>query len=749
MGQDSGANESRLRRQPDEGEDGGAEAGASSAKGGEAGVAEDSGAGRDAAGAARKRDGDDAEDAAGGAAEAPKGGEGEGRSGGAAGKGGGAGGRSGAADVEDRPTTKVSPGRGAGASKLLNGRYRLGSVVGRGGMGTVWRARDEVLGRSVAVKELRLSAGIEDAERKRMITRTLREAKAIATIRSRGVVTIYDVVDEGSRPWIVMELIEGRSLADIIRQDGPMSPRRAAETGLAILDVLRDAHLAGILHRDVKPSNVIVADDEGRVVLTDFGIAKVEGDPSITSTGMLVGAPSYISPERARGASPGPPADMWSLGALLYCCVEGRPPYDEGSAIATLAAVMHDPVPPPAKAGPLADLIMELLRKKPEDRPAEPRVRELLNAALTGGEGSGSTTDHQTLVVGASTPKPGDVPAVPRGGSGEGARGGGDAKDAGASASAGARPKAGARDPRTPARPATPVGAAGAPEGPRTPPPARRPGDDEADRRRLRLAIGAVALALVVLGTAVVIWLTSGDDGGNDEGGGSSQGREQGETEGQQGGNEPGPEGGSGGDSEGGPEGEDGEGDSAGASGESGGEDGGSGGDDGPPGTSPENDPDAEPDGPSGYAEVVDADFHFRISLPQGWQRIGIAGQNSGAIYAAESGSPVKLQVDFNGSPGSDAEAAWRDLEPAVRGNSDGYEPLGIESVEWRDYPTVADWQFERVENGERVRVLNRGFKVDDDRGYAIMITCPAGEWEGGSCETLRETAFQTFQPLE
>ncbi|KAB8167319.1 protein kinase [Streptomyces sp. 3MP-14] len=652
-------------------------------------------------------------------------------------------------------------------------------------MGTVWRATDEVLGRSVAVKELRLSAGVDEAERKRMITRTLREAKAIATIRSRGVVTIYDVVDEGSRPWIVMELIEGRSLADIIRQEGPMSPRRAAEIGLAILDVLRDAHGAGILHRDVKPSNVIVADDEGRVVLTDFGIAKVEGDPSITSTGMLVGAPSYISPERARGASPGPPADIWSLGALLYCCVEGRPPYDEGSAIATLAAVMHDPVPAPTQAGDLTELIMESLRKKPEERPAEPRVRELLNEVLGGGEGSGSVTDHQTLMVGRRpTPKPGTTPAVRGGagavagaagaaaaGAGAAAKGGSAGGTSGGSAGAsGARssapavsPKPGVSDPRTPARATPAVSADGAPNAPGaasdvpgTPPPPVRSGGtggaaDPAERRRLLLAIGAVVVALVVLGTAVVIWLSGGDDA-SDEGGSASGGQEQGETEGQAGqeGNDPDPEGeaeGTGGEeSAGGDSGASGETGETGDSGEPGG---GEDGDDGPPGTSPENDPDAEPDSPTGYAEVVDADFHFSISLPQGWERVGIAGQNSGAIYAAEPGSPVKVQVDFNARPGDDAEAAWRDLEPAVRGNSEDYERIGIESIEWRDYPTVADWQFERVEDGERVRVLNRGFRVDDDRGYAIMITCPVDAWEEGSCRTLRETAFQTFEPLE
>ena len=196
-------------------------------------------------------------------------------------------------------------------------------------MGTVWRAVDETLGRTVAVKELRFPTSIDEEEKRRLITRTLREAKAIARIRNNNAVTVFDVVDEDDRPWIVMELVEGKSLAEAIREDGTLTPRRAAEVGLAILDVLRSAHREGILHRDVKPSNVLIAED-GRVVLTDFGIAQVEGDPSITSTGMLVGAPSYISPERARGHRPGPAADLWSLGGLIYASVEGLPSVRQG-----------------------------------------------------------------------------------------------------------------------------------------------------------------------------------------------------------------------------------------------------------------------------------------------------------------------------------------------------------------------------------------------------------------------------------
>src|SRR6478752_6639396 len=296
--------------------------------------------------------------------------------------------------------------------RLLAGRYRLGEVLGRGGMGTVWRAEDETLGRTVAVKELRFPSSIDEDEKRRLITRTLREAKAIARIRNTSAVTVYDVVDEDDRPWIVMELIEGESLAEVIREDGTLTPRRAAEVGLAILDVLRSAHREGILHRDVKPSNVLIAED-GRVVLTDFGIAQVEGDPSITSTGMLVGAPSYISPERARGHKPGPAADMWSLGGLIYAAVEGSPPYDKGSAIATLTAVMTEPVDPPKNAGPeLEKVIYGLLAKDPAQRLDDARARVLLLAVLDAPEPAPPVSPEVTRVV-PLPPRPDQPPVAP------------------------------------------------------------------------------------------------------------------------------------------------------------------------------------------------------------------------------------------------------------------------------------------------------------------------------------------------
>ncbi|MEV6756047.1 serine/threonine-protein kinase [Streptomyces sp. NPDC051214] len=331
---------------------------------------------------------------------------------------------------------KTGQSRQDKSERLLSGRYRLGEVLGRGGMGTVWRAKDETLGRTVAVKELRFPSSIDEDEKRRLITRTLREAKAIARIRNTSAVTVYDVVDEDDRPWIVMELVEGKSLAEAIREDGLLTPRRAAEVGLAVLDVLRSAHREGILHRDVKPSNVLIAED-GRVVLTDFGIAQVEGDPSITSTGMLVGAPSYISPERARGHKPGPAADLWSLGGLLYAAVEGVPPYDKGSAIATLTAVMTEDVEQPTNAGPLEKVIYGLLAKDPEQRLDDAGARALLLDVIHAPEVKDEPEPVDATKVVPLPPVPPAFGMAKRFGKGKGSSGAGAAGAAGASGSAG------------------------------------------------------------------------------------------------------------------------------------------------------------------------------------------------------------------------------------------------------------------------------------------------------------------------
>ena len=220
---------------------------------------------------------------------------------------------------------------------LIAGRYRLLSPLGEGGMGTVWRARDEVLHREVAVKEVRAPAGLATSEVERLYARLEREAWAAARVANRNVVTVYDVATEDGRPWIVMELVRGISLADLLDAEGPLGPQRAAHIGAEVLAALRAAHEAGVLHRDVKPGNVLLSND-GRVVLTDFGIATVEGSSALTMTGEVIGSPEFLAPERALGRTPGPESDLWSLGVLLYAAVEGNSPFRQNTPLSTLRA---------------------------------------------------------------------------------------------------------------------------------------------------------------------------------------------------------------------------------------------------------------------------------------------------------------------------------------------------------------------------------------------------------------------------
>ncbi|MEU8311095.1 protein kinase [Micromonospora sp. NPDC048169] len=290
--------------------------------------------------------------------------------------------------------------------QLVADRYRLLTPLGQGGMGRVWKARDEVLHRDVAIKELVPPPGLTPDERREMRERSLREARAIARLNNINVVRIFDVLRTDGDPWIVMEYVASKSLQDTIAEDGPVTPAKAVEIGLGVLNALNAAHKAGIMHRDVKPGNVLLGED-GRVVLTDFGLATIPGDPNVTRTGMVLGSPAYISPERARDGTAGPEADLWSLGATLYAAVEGKSPYARPSAIATLAALATEPMPPPRNAGPLKPVLQGLLRKDPDERiTAEVAERMLRKAA-------GRRAKSISLLDGVRRPGP-NGPRVPR-----------------------------------------------------------------------------------------------------------------------------------------------------------------------------------------------------------------------------------------------------------------------------------------------------------------------------------------------
>ncbi|MEH0576319.1 serine/threonine-protein kinase [Streptomyces sp. B21-108] len=294
---------------------------------------------------------------------------------------------------------------GGAKGRIVGGRYRLLERIGSGGMGTVWRARDELVEREVAVKQPRLAGDPEDESHRRAAHRLYREARAAARVDHPCAVTIHDVVVEedgagpdGGLPWIVMELIRGESLHEVLRR-GPLQPAEAARVGLAVLGALRAAHAVGIVHRDVKPANVLLgpaplstAPDQGhphgRVVLTDFGIAHVQGEESLTAGGEFVGSLEFVAPERMSGRGAGPASDLWSLGVLLYTAVEGHSPFRRPTPESTLAAILTTDPPEPKRAGPLAPLLTALLARDPNDRPTAEETAGALERAAEGGSAS-------------------------------------------------------------------------------------------------------------------------------------------------------------------------------------------------------------------------------------------------------------------------------------------------------------------------------------------------------------------------
>ncbi|MCX4628075.1 serine/threonine-protein kinase [Streptomyces sp. NBC_01443] len=272
-----------------------------------------------------------------------------------------------------------------GAGAVLAGRYRLVEPIGSGGMGKVWRAHDELLHRTVAVKELTAGLYVAQADREVLHARTQKEARAAARIQHPAVVVVHDVLEHDDRPWIVMEYIDGPSLADAAKAAGRIEPNEAARIGLHVLGALRAAHAVGVLHRDVKPGNVLLAKD-GRVLLTDFGIAAIEGDSSITRTGEIVGSIDYLAPERVTGGTPGTASDLWSLGATLYTAVEARSPFRRTSPISSLQAVVNDEPPALRQSGALGPVITALLRKDPDERPSAQETERMLIEAMEGRE---------------------------------------------------------------------------------------------------------------------------------------------------------------------------------------------------------------------------------------------------------------------------------------------------------------------------------------------------------------------------
>ncbi len=612
-------------------------------------------------------------------------------------------------------------------SRLVAGRYRLLSPLGSGGMGTVWRAEDVVLGREVAVKEVTFPHGLSDEDREVLRERTRREARAAARLDHPSAVTVFDVVEEGDAPYLVMELVEARTLSQVVRADGPLSPRRTAQVGLALLGALETAHAQGIVHRDVKPGNVLLCGQEGatpgRVVLTDFGIASSPGDSSITSTGLLLGSPSYIAPERARGMPPGPASDLWSLGATLFTAVEGRPPFDAGEPLLTVTAVVTGEHAPFVAAGPLEQVLEALLERDPEQRLDAAAAKAALLPVAASDDAAPATTamprpeaerraERTSAIpmreVRAAVPAAGAVAAGAAGAVAAGAVGG----SAGAASSAAGSTTV---DP-TPAPTPAPARAP-APQPAGEPGWARPPRVLPAERRRSRR--GPLVLAGIVLLAALAgLGVALGDRDGEQDPGGDGAGvaapvapaPAQPDTGGEP---EPG---------------------AASAS----------------PAASPSPSPSPSAASPSpsaaaialpeGWTAYTDPAEGWTIGVPPGYER----SSRGGLVQFRDDATRRTLRVDFTDDPKPSALAAWQEYSPQLASRLAGYEELRLEQVDYKDLD-AADLEF-TYEDGTTLRVLDRTFvAADGEEAFALYWQVPADTWEQSL--PVFEQLAATFQP--
>ncbi|MGK5672788.1 protein kinase domain-containing protein [Micromonospora sp. URMC 106] len=618
--------------------------------------------------------------------------------------------------------------------QLVADRYRLISPLGQGGMGRVWKARDEVLHRDVAIKELVPPPSLTDDERREMRERSLREARAIARLNHINVVRIFDVLRTDGDPWIVMEYVASKSLQDTLAEDGPVPPARAVEIGLGVLGALKAAHKAGVMHRDVKPGNVLLGND-GRVVLTDFGLATIPGDPNVTRTGMVLGSPAYIAPERARDGTAGPEADLWSLGATLYAAVEGKSPYARPSAIATLAALATEAPPPPKNAGPLKPVLNGLLRKDPNERITAEVAEKLLRRAggkrtrtiplLDGVRRPGPNGPREPRPPLVPAPRPAEAPSAkpvsppaprtPHETAGAAAAGVAAVSD-GASAAVSSdlaptakvepatsdsaptakveAPKPADGDTKTEPvspEPRGPVNPTSVMPAPVSPPSGRAtvvPSDGTKPNNTRRNVLIGVLVALLLLGLVVIVpMLTSGD--GEDGGGtpqadpttAASQASPQSSAPAPPTSAAPSPT----------------------------------------PSVSPSTDPDALPAGWKLHKDPAG----FALPLPEGWVRRQVDGST---VVFDQSNGPGELLVQWTSTPKSDAYADWKRIEPDRRKFVNNYQYLSIERCDF--WKTCADWEWLETRDGTRIHVRNRGFVTASNRGYALRWEVAAKDWQ-------------------
>jgi eukaryotic-like serine/threonine-protein kinase len=627
-------------------------------------------------------------------------------------------------------------------------RYRLISALGNGGMGTVWLAEDELLARQVAVKEVSPPADMTPHEREMLRERTLREARTAARLNHPNVVAIYDVVEDDRRPWIVMELVPSRSLRDVVQENGPLTAQQAAAAGLQVLAALNAAHALGIVHRDVKPGNVLI-DATGRAILADFGIARTQDSSTHTTSGMIVGSPSYIAPERARGERGGPESDLWSLGATLYALVEGRPAYDRAGPLPTLMAVVNEDPDPPSRAGALWPVIRGLLDHVPSRRlgpaEAERMLREVagtvavhVSAALTGFPpaapgaatdptrpgGSLENAEHtRTLRPWEAGPpaEPDPIPLPREPGSGplpaepdpEPALSEPDPEplptkpdpeplptkpdpeplptepDPGVlpdEPDPGALPEA-----RHEAAPAAETIGDRLPEAPEPGGPPRR--------QQLTWVLAAAAALVLVTGTVVILIATSHHPPVATGNRGYSTGRPSSSAT-------PSPKGTSSG-----------------------------------PASPP------PPQGTPGPA-AIPADYHgfrnstgFSIAVPDGWR---VSHQGHYVYLLPPSGGDFLL-IDQSDHPQPNPLADWQQQEANRESTYPGYHRIRLESVRYAPAEKAADWEFTYYHQGVLTHVLNRNVLANADHAYALYWSTPESQW--GQSWHIFKVLAATFRP--